>query len=164
MSFFSFYFLLLFTYDTTLCNFNFDKNFSCSDQCQNRLIQKGSKVKLEIFKTLKKGWGVRAAENIISPLSQIIFLFLLLIFVRFIISLSISFLSMIHVLHIKRGTFVCEYIGEIITTAEAEERGKEYDKQKLSYLYDLGNSLYFISIIFTVSQIHISQNSQLVFQ
>ena len=33
---------------------------------------------------------------------------------------------------------MCEYIGEIITTTEAEERGNEYDKQKISYLYDLG--------------------------
>lgn len=33
---------------------------------------------------------------------------------------------------------MCEYVGEIITEAEAEKRGKEYDKQKLSYLYDLG--------------------------
>lgn len=48
---------------------------------------------------------------------------------------------------IKRGSFVCEYIGEIITTTEAEERGKEYDKQKLSYLYDLGKFLLSLYVI-----------------
>ena len=26
------------------------------------------------------------------------------------------------------GTFVCEYVGEVITTEEAERRGVEYDK------------------------------------
>lgn len=35
---------------------------SCGDNCHNRLIQKGSNAKLAIFKTLKKGWGVRAID------------------------------------------------------------------------------------------------------
>eukprot|EP00698_Gefionella_okellyi_P001118 TRINITY_DN11004_c0_g1_i1.p1 TRINITY_DN11004_c0_g1~~TRINITY_DN11004_c0_g1_i1.p1 ORF type:complete len:1063 (-),score=199.34 TRINITY_DN11004_c0_g1_i1:3-3140(-) len=38
---------------------------------------------------------------------------------------------------IKRGELACEYCGEIITDQEAEERGKRYDRQGCSYLYDL---------------------------
>ena len=30
--------------------------------------------------------------------------------------------------NIKKGTFVVEYVGEIITSEEAEERGKKYGK------------------------------------
>jgi len=36
---------------------------------------------------------------------------------------------------IERGTFVCEYVGEIISESDAEMRGKEYDAQGLSYLW-----------------------------
>ena len=35
---------------------------------------------------------------------------------------------------IEKGTFVCEYVGEIISESVAEMRGKEYDAQGLSYL------------------------------
>ena len=38
---------------------------------------------------------------------------------------------------IPRGSFVCEYVGEVITTDEAERRGIEYDKQGFSTLFDL---------------------------
>ena len=38
---------------------------------------------------------------------------------------------------IPKGSFVCEYTGEIITTEEAERRGVEYDKSGFSTLFDL---------------------------
>ncbi|XP_074644637.1 histone-lysine N-methyltransferase SUV39H2-like [Tubulanus polymorphus] len=38
---------------------------------------------------------------------------------------------------IKRGSFVMEYVGEVITTEEAERRGKIYDGEGLTYLFDL---------------------------
>ncbi|PRP86355.1 histone-lysine N-methyltransferase SUV39H2-like [Planoprotostelium fungivorum] len=38
---------------------------------------------------------------------------------------------------IRKGTFVCEYAGEVIGEEEAERRGKYYDKKKCSYLFDL---------------------------
>ncbi len=38
---------------------------------------------------------------------------------------------------ISKGTFVCEYLGEVITWEEAERRGVEYDAAKTSYLLDL---------------------------
>jgi len=36
---------------------------------------------------------------------------------------------------IEKGTFVCEYVGEIISEIIAESRGREYDAQGLSYLW-----------------------------
>ena len=39
--------------------------------------------------------------------------------------------------YIPRGSFVVEYIGEVITTDEAERRGVEYDKSGFSTLFDL---------------------------
>lgn len=38
---------------------------------------------------------------------------------------------------IPAGTFVCEYVGEIVTVEEAEKRGQYYDSIQCSYLYDL---------------------------
>ena len=38
---------------------------------------------------------------------------------------------------IPQGSFVVEYIGEVITTDEAERRGVEYDKSGFSTLFDL---------------------------
>ncbi|XP_030755578.1 histone-lysine N-methyltransferase Su(var)3-9-like [Sitophilus oryzae] len=35
------------------------------------------------------------------------------------------------------GQFVCEYVGEVITHEEAEKRGKEYDAEGRTYLFDL---------------------------
>ncbi|XP_071817256.1 uncharacterized protein [Apostichopus japonicus] len=38
---------------------------------------------------------------------------------------------------IRRSTFVMEYVGEVITNEEAERRGKEYDANGRTYLFDL---------------------------
>lgn len=73
----------------------------CKDSCRNRVLQKGVRLKLEVFKSRHKGWGVRAAEPI------------------------------------SRGTFVCEYIGEVLNDKEANERGKRYDQVGCSYLYNI---------------------------
>ena len=39
--------------------------------------------------------------------------------------------------NIKAGSFVVEYVGEVITSDMAEERGKEYDAEGRTYLFDL---------------------------
>ncbi|KAJ7542310.1 hypothetical protein O6H91_10G100800 [Diphasiastrum complanatum] len=39
--------------------------------------------------------------------------------------------------HIPRGTFVCEYLGEVLNDAEANKRGERYDTIGCSYLYDI---------------------------
>nr|CAD7426987.1 unnamed protein product [Timema monikensis] len=38
---------------------------------------------------------------------------------------------------IRKGTFVCEYVGEVITNEEAEKRGMIYDAEGRTYLFDL---------------------------
>lgn len=38
---------------------------------------------------------------------------------------------------IKKGTFITQYVGEVITSEEAEKRGKEYDAAGRTYLFDL---------------------------
>ncbi|XP_073391903.1 uncharacterized protein [Physcomitrium patens] len=73
----------------------------CREDCQNRVLQKGVRVKLEVFKSRHKGWAVRSAQPIPS------------------------------------GTFVCEYIGEVVNDREANQRGVRYDQDGCSYLYDI---------------------------
>eukprot|EP00002_Diphylleia_rotans_P028926 TRINITY_DN5850_c0_g1_i5.p1 TRINITY_DN5850_c0_g1~~TRINITY_DN5850_c0_g1_i5.p1 ORF type:complete len:502 (-),score=73.21 TRINITY_DN5850_c0_g1_i5:151-1656(-) len=68
---------------------------SCGLDCGNRVVQRGSMVKMQIFKTEKKGWGVRTME------------------------------------FISKGTFVGEYLGEIIPTATADAR------KHSEYLFDI---------------------------
>ncbi|GLJ05151.1 hypothetical protein SUGI_0012200 [Cryptomeria japonica] len=75
---------------------------SCQKECQNRILQNGVQVKLEVYKTKNKGWGVRAAEAIC------------------------------------RGTFICEYIGEVLNGQEANKQRERYDKEGGCYLYDIG--------------------------
>ena len=43
--------------------------------------------------------------------------------------------------NIKAGTFVVEYVGEVITGDVAEERGKKYDAEGRTYLFDLDFNL-----------------------
>lgn len=74
---------------------------ACAKECQNRIVQRGRTVPLQIFKTKLKGWGVKAMDNI------------------------------------KRGQFVEEYLGEVITEEEGELRGKFYDKVGMTYLFDM---------------------------
>lgn len=38
---------------------------------------------------------------------------------------------------IKKGQFVAEYVGEVITREEADKRGKVYDREGKTYLFDL---------------------------
>uniref|UniRef100_A0A8C2ZT39 Euchromatic histone-lysine N-methyltransferase 1b n=1 Tax=Cyclopterus lumpus TaxID=8103 RepID=A0A8C2ZT39_CYCLU len=75
----------------------FECNHACScwRTCKNRVVQNGIRTRLQVFRTSKKGWGVRAVQDI------------------------------------PQGTFVCEYVGEIISEAEAEMR------QNDTYLFSL---------------------------
>lgn len=57
-------------------------------KCNNRLVQKGIRVPLQVFKTEWKGWGLRSPK------------------------------------FIPAGTFVAEYVGELLTDSEAEHIGK----------------------------------------
>ncbi|XP_062102311.1 histone-lysine N-methyltransferase SUVR5 isoform X2 [Humulus lupulus] len=74
---------------------------SCPRTCPNRVLQNGVRVKLEVYKTEKKGWAVRAGESVL------------------------------------RGTFICEYIGEVLDEHEANMRRKRYGKEGCSFLYEI---------------------------
>ncbi|KAA0200792.1 Histone-lysine N-methyltransferase SUV39H1 [Fasciolopsis buskii] len=101
---------------------------SCGSSCPFRVVQLGRRIPLCVFRTRDRGWGVKT----MSP--------------------------------IARGTFVTEYLGEafdllrpqtnvirplteascldslfiqIIPFDEAEKRGLVYDKQTMTYLFDL---------------------------
>uniref|UniRef100_A0A7N8X504 Euchromatic histone-lysine N-methyltransferase 1b n=1 Tax=Mastacembelus armatus TaxID=205130 RepID=A0A7N8X504_9TELE len=75
----------------------FECNHACScwRTCKNRVVQNGLRTRLQLFRTSKKGWGVRALQDI------------------------------------PQGTFICEYVGEIISEAEADMR------QNDAYLFSL---------------------------
>uniref|UniRef100_A0A665WF63 Euchromatic histone-lysine N-methyltransferase 1a n=1 Tax=Echeneis naucrates TaxID=173247 RepID=A0A665WF63_ECHNA len=79
----------------------FECNHACScwRTCRNRVVQKGLRARLQLFKTQKMGWGVRAMQDI------------------------------------PQGTFICEYVGEIITDAEADKREND------SFLFTLDNKV-----------------------
>ncbi|KAF3324912.1 histone-lysine N-methyltransferase, H3 lysine-9 specific SUVH4-like protein [Carex littledalei] len=70
----------------------------CPPSCYNRVSQHGIKYPLEVFKTEKRGWGVRSLSSIPS------------------------------------GSFVCEYIGELLRDREAEQRTND------EYLFDIGHN------------------------
>uniref|UniRef100_A0A8C7N6V1 Euchromatic histone-lysine N-methyltransferase 1b n=1 Tax=Oncorhynchus kisutch TaxID=8019 RepID=A0A8C7N6V1_ONCKI len=75
----------------------FECNHACScwRTCKNRVVQNGLRVRLQLFRTSRMGWGVRTLQEI------------------------------------PQGTFVCEYVGEIISDAEADVREND------SYLFNL---------------------------
>ncbi|XP_018411360.1 PREDICTED: histone-lysine N-methyltransferase EHMT2 [Nanorana parkeri] len=70
---------------------------ACWQTCKNRVVQSGIKVRLQLYRTAKMGWGVRALQDI------------------------------------PQGSFICEYVGELISDAEADVREDD------SYLFDLDN-------------------------
>uniref|UniRef100_A0A8C5N144 Euchromatic histone lysine methyltransferase 2 n=1 Tax=Leptobrachium leishanense TaxID=445787 RepID=A0A8C5N144_9ANUR len=73
---------------------------ACWQLCKNRVVQSGIKVRLQLYRTAKMGWGVRALQAI------------------------------------PQGSFICEYVGELISDAEADVREDD------SYLFDLDNKVY----------------------
>ncbi|KAJ1677429.1 hypothetical protein EV182_006197, partial [Spiromyces aspiralis] len=81
-------------------------NCACSGSCRNRVIQHGLQVRLEIFKTEKKGWGVRTLQPI------------------------------------AKNTFICEYVGEIISQEEAARRIDAFKRTSRNYLFDLDYSIH----------------------
>ena len=77
----------------------------CGPECPNRTVQSGRKMRLTIFKTEQKGWGIKTTEPI--PV----------------------------------GTFIEEYMGEILTSEEADERAKKDTANGTTYLFDLDGFL-----------------------
>lgn len=74
---------------------------SCDDDCLNRLTQKKKTVKVCVFKTEKRGWGLKASDEI------------------------------------KARTYIGEYVGEVLKSADAETReGSHYLFEVNSEEYD----------------------------
>ncbi|KAI9093610.1 hypothetical protein K1719_027059 [Acacia pycnantha] len=63
----------------------------CPPSCRSRVSQGRLKIRLEVFKTKDKGWGLRSWD------------------------------------HIRAGTFLCEYAGEVMDNARVEKLGSEND-------------------------------------
>ncbi|XP_077995961.1 histone-lysine N-methyltransferase EHMT1-like [Glandiceps talaboti] len=59
-------------------------------KCHNRVVQKGMRYQLQVFRTRNIGWGVRTAE------------------------------------YIPKGSYICEYVGEMITSEQADGRPDNY--------------------------------------
>ncbi|XP_051964156.1 histone-lysine N-methyltransferase SUV39H1-A-like [Xyrauchen texanus] len=59
---------------------------------------------------------------------------------------------------IYKNGFVMEYLGEVITTEEAERRGVAYDKQGVTYLFDLD----YVDDVYTVDAAHYGNISHFV--
>ncbi|XP_033338541.2 histone-lysine N-methyltransferase SUV39H2 isoform X1 [Megalopta genalis] len=79
-----------------------NKRCACDINCINRVVQRGTAMKLCIFRTANgRGWGVKSLQLI------------------------------------KKGSFVTQYVGEVISSEEAEKRGEEYDAAGRTYLFDL---------------------------
>ena len=94
--------------------------FECNDMCScnvtscnNRVVQHGITYRMQLYKTYGMGWGVKSLVDIPRGRSK---------------KLSSSFL-----MAFISGGFVCEYVGELISDAEAEQREND------SYLFDLEN-------------------------
>ncbi|KAH3844876.1 hypothetical protein DPMN_087142 [Dreissena polymorpha] len=63
-----------------------NSNCTCSEDCLNRVVRKGIKIRMEVFESDGKGLGVKVLETV------------------------------------RKGQFLCEYAGEVLSKAEARKR------------------------------------------
>ncbi|KAI1727895.1 SET domain-containing protein [Ditylenchus destructor] len=83
---------------------------SCDITCPTRLVQRGRQIPIVLFRTLDRGWSVRAAAKI------------------------------------RSNSFVMEYVGEVITIEQAEQKSPTYQFQmdgcgasKCAFVVDAAN-------------------------
>uniref|UniRef100_A0A914XRT5 Uncharacterized protein n=1 Tax=Plectus sambesii TaxID=2011161 RepID=A0A914XRT5_9BILA len=67
----------------------------CDANCQNRVVQKGMQIRVELFMSVNRGWAVRCLQRI------------------------------------PKGTYICEYAGEILTSDMADARDDD------TYLFEI---------------------------
>ncbi|XP_075049538.1 histone-lysine N-methyltransferase SETDB1-like isoform X2 [Mixophyes fleayi] len=84
-----------------------NKRCKCNiNMCTNRLVQHGLQVRLQLFKTQNKGWGIRCLDDI------------------------------------AKGSFVCIYVGKILTDDFADKVGLQMDDEyfaNLDYIESVEN-------------------------
>ncbi|CAF0734497.1 unnamed protein product [Brachionus calyciflorus] len=78
--------------------FECNSNCKCDCRCSNRVVQNGISVRLQLFKTNSKGWGLRCLDDI------------------------------------PKGTFICNYSGELITEDMSDIRGREFGDEYFAEL------------------------------
>uniref|UniRef100_A0A060T9H8 Histone-lysine N-methyltransferase, H3 lysine-36 specific n=1 Tax=Blastobotrys adeninivorans TaxID=409370 RepID=A0A060T9H8_BLAAD len=76
-----------------------DEKTNCGEACRNQRFQRREYAPVDVIQTDKKGYGMRALEDI------------------------------------PAGTFVYEYIGEVIDEARFQKRMKQYEEQKRPHFY-----------------------------
>lgn len=102
---------------------------SCSKDCPNRVVERGRTIPLQIFRTPDRGWGKSSLCISYSRKRRV--------------NLANQGLMPISGVHaqvaIKKGQFVDRYLGEIITSAEADRRraASAISQRKDVYLFAL---------------------------
>lgn len=120
---------------------------ACSADCPNRVVERGRRVPLQIFRTQGRGWGMLTPPPLLFPL-----LLPSPFDLTTLRSLLPSKSTHIYIyipnpgppgvrstVKITKGQFVDRYIGEIITSAEADRRrhASTLARKKDVYLFDL---------------------------
>lgn len=93
----------------------------CSDNCSNRVVHRGRKIPLQIFRTSDgRGWGMATSGDLRSIV-------------------ILTNLGVRSPVDIKRGQYVDKYVGEIVTSEVADRRRKEsaVAQRKDVYLFAL---------------------------
>ena len=76
-----------------------ENSLNCGRNCRNQRFQRKEYAKVDVIQTEKKGYGLRAKENIYP------------------------------------GTFISEYIGEVIDESRFRKRMREYEQQGIRHFY-----------------------------
>lgn len=86
---------------------------NCDRACQNRILQNGVQIRLEIFRTEKKViWQVYSFCSLLTWL--------------IVKTVDLKGWAVRAGQKIGRGAFVCEVIGEVLNDQEADEQGKRF--------------------------------------
>jgi histone-lysine N-methyltransferase SUV39H len=89
---------------------------NCGKNCKNRLVQKGRKVPLEIFRTLGRDFGKSSSSTSVTSTDE---------------------QGLRCPIDLKRGQYIDRYLGELITDSETTAREASGSHDKASYLFSL---------------------------
>lgn len=82
----------------------------CTEDCPNRVVQKGRTIPMDLRRSRNKGWTVHFNNKEGKAKRPI-----------------------------KAGTFVTVYAGELVDWSESEQRNQEYEKTSTTYCLDIDN-------------------------